>query len=684
MSELENKLHTELDERLRFEALLIDISTHFINLPAEHIDQSINFAQQSICECFGIDRSTIWQRPIQEPDRCLLTHIYQSDGSLPPFQPEHPLFPARSELQVQSAVLPPYYRSVDAKTEFPWIFSQVIECGKTVLFTKFDDLPPEARHDVENLKHYGTKADVIIPLVVGGSVMGCITFAMIRETREWPQVMVQQLNLIAQIFANALSRKVSEKELRTSETRLSLAADFAEIGLWSLEIPSGKILCSEKVRELFGFRPDEDINLQSFLSTVHSDDREQVSRAIQQSLRDGTHFQHEYRIVLPNGGIRWINSRGRLNATTPGEPRQLMGVSLDITDRKESERRLQNSYMEIKELKERLEAENIYLRNEVYAGDIYKNIIGQSEPLMRILHQVEQVAATDSTVLLSGETGSGKELIAQAIHDLSKRKDRILVKVNCAALPATLIESELFGREKGAYTGALARQIGRFELAHHSTLLLDEITELPLELQAKLLRVLENGELERLGSSKTIKVNVRIIAATNRDIATAVRKGNFREDLYYRLNVFPIEVPPLRKRIEDIPLLVEAFVSEFSAKMGKKIQTIPKKTMEALQRYHWPGNIRELRNVIEQAVILSSGGSLQVLMPQKPDEASFTNQTLEEAEYQRIIEVLTKTGWRVKGPNGAAELLGLKPSTLSSKMKKLGIPNLRKKHDISF
>jgi formate hydrogenlyase transcriptional activator len=364
-------------------------------------------------------------------------------------------------------------------------------------------------------------------------------------------------------------------------------------------------------------------------------------------------------------------------------PSHMMGVSLDITDRKESERLLQKACDEIKELKDRLEAENIYLRKEIYTGDIFKNIIGQSEPLKEVIRQVEQVAASDASVLLSGETGTGKELIAQAIHDLSKRKDRILVKVNCAALPATLIESELFGREKGAYTGALAKQIGRFELANHSTLLLDEITELPFDLQAKLLRVLQNGEFERLGNPNTIKVDVRLIAATNRDIAMAVRKGNFREDLYYRLKVFPIEVPALRERIEDIPLLVHAFVNEFSGKMGKNIQTIPKKTMQALQCYQWPGNIRELRNVIEQAVILNSGSSLQVHLPQEPCGASFKNQTLEESDYQHIIEVLTSAGWRVKGPKGAAQLLGLKPSTLFSKMKKLGISNRRTRDDNS-
>jgi PAS domain S-box-containing protein len=462
-----------------------------------------------------------------------------------------------------------------------------------------------------------------------------------------------------------------------------MATEAAGAGLWIMKQDTGQVWATPKIRDLFQFDPKEDLTYDSFFKVIHPDDRKQINQVIQQSLQSGEPFRSEYRVVLPDGGIRWIASRGRTQLESPRVPAHLMGVSLDITDRKESESLLQNAYVEIKELKDRLEVENIYLRKEVYTGDIFKNIIGQSEPLKEVIRQVEQVAASDASVLLSGETGTGKELIAQAIHDLSKRKDRLLVKVNCAALPATLIESELFGREKGAYTGALAKQIGRFELANHSTLLLDEITELPFDLQAKLLRVLQNGEFERLGNPNTIKVDVRLIAATNRDIAMAVRKGNFREDLYYRLKVFPIEVPALRERIEDIPVLVQAFVSEFSAKMGKKIKTIPKKSMELLQRYHWPGNIRELRNVIEHAVIISSGSILQVQLPQAPGGASLKNQTLEETEYQHIIEVLTRTGWRVKGPNGAAELLGLNPSTLFSRMNKLGIPNLRKKFDIS-
>jgi transcriptional regulator with GAF, ATPase, and Fis domain len=290
----------------------------------------------------------------------------------------------------------------------------------------------------------------------------------------------------------------------------------------------------------------------------------------------------------------------------------------DITKHKVAERELQNALAEIKKLKDRLERENIYLREEYGLRPSDETVLGESAAIQEVLRKVQLVADTDSTVLLLGETGTGKELVAEAIHNSGPRKDRALVKVNCAALPASLVESELFGREKGAYTGALTREAGRFEVADGSTIFLDEVAELPLELQGKLLRVLQEGQFERLGSTRSITVDVRVIAATNRDLDEAVQKGTFRKDLYYRLNVFPISSPPLRERREDIPLLVWAFVQEFSAKMGKTIETISRRTMEALVNYVWPGNIRELRNIIERAMITSKGSTLHVEMPTVP------------------------------------------------------------------
>jgi transcriptional regulator with GAF, ATPase, and Fis domain len=356
----------------------------------------------------------------------------------------------------------------------------------------------------------------------------------------------------------------------------------------------------------------------------------------------------------------------------------MMGVSIDITERKQMEEQLRENLREIENLKQRLERENIYLREEVRLLVEHTEIVGQSLAMKRVLAQAEQVARTDSTVLILGETGTGKELLARAIHKMSARKDRPLITVNCASLPPTLIESELFGREKGAYTGAMTKMIGRFEIADGSTLFLDEIGELPLELQSKLLRVLEEGSFERLGSTKTQHVNVRIVVATNRDIEHEVKNGKFRKDLFYRLNVFPIMIPSLRERPEDIPSLAWAFVSELQKKMGKEIETISKKSMEELQSYSWPGNVRELRNVIEQAMILSKGKTLVPRLPKPRSLETDATQNLEEMERRHIVAVLEKAGWRLSGNGGAAEVLGLKRTTLRAKMKKLGIKRSNK------
>jgi DNA-binding NtrC family response regulator len=350
----------------------------------------------------------------------------------------------------------------------------------------------------------------------------------------------------------------------------------------------------------------------------------------------------------------------------------------EIEERRKAEESLRKALKEIEQLKDQLHEENIYLKEEINQIHSHKDIVGNSEAIRTVLKQIEQVAPTDSTVLIQGETGTGKELLAHAIHNLSSRKGRLMIKVNCAALPPTLIESELFGREKGAFTGSLSKQIGRFELADVSTIFLDEIDTLPLELQAKLLRVLESGEFERLGSPRTVKVDVRIVSATNRDLARLVSEGGFREDLYYRLNVFQIIVPSLSERREDILPLVWFFVQEFSKRMGKRIETIPQKSVEALQAYPWPGNVRELRNVTERAMIITTGPVLHLDVPKIAQSGADQSGTLEEVEKRHIIEALNTTGWRVSGKDGAAEILGVNPKTLESMMKKLGIQRSKK------
>jgi chemotaxis protein methyltransferase CheR len=353
----------------------------------------------------------------------------------------------------------------------------------------------------------------------------------------------------------------------------------------------------------------------------------------------------------------------------------MSGWIQNIDERKQAELNLKAALSEIKQLKDKLEAERAYLQDEIKSAYDHEHIIGQTDQINYVLYKIEQIAASDTTVLVLGETGTGKELVARAIHNLSLRKDRALVKINCAALPPNLIESELFGHERGAFTGAQARQLGRFEVANGATLFLDEIGELPLELQPKLLRVLQDGEFERLGSSRTIKVDVRVIAATNRHLEEEVRRGRFREDLWYRLNIFPITVPPLRDRKEDIPLLVDSFVQKIAKRLGKSIESIPAKVMELLQNYHWPGNIRELENVLERAVINSSGPKLHLVDELKNPRMDSTraNRSLADIERDYIVRVLEQTRWKVSGKNSAAEILGLDRSTLRARIRKLNI-----------
>jgi transcriptional regulator with GAF, ATPase, and Fis domain len=433
------------------------------------------------------------------------------------------------------------------------------------------------------------------------------------------------------------------------------------------------------VRQLASGRPVAQTDLPESLPADALLEREFCARTgLRSNLTVPLRCQGEVRYCLAIGALR----RTRTWPEALVDRLTLVGdVFVLALQRAQGEQRLKTALAELNALKDRLEAENVYLREVSRPRVPADALVSQSPAFLAATEEMRKVAPTKATVLLLGETGTGKERMAGAIHELSPRADRTMVKVNCAALPATLIEAELFGREKGAYTGALTRQVGRFELAEGGTILLDEVGDLPLELQPKLLRVLQEGELERVGGTKTIRVDVRVIAATNRDLRQAVRDGKFREDLYYRLNVFPIRLPPLRERAADIPMLVWQFVRELAETMGRPIERIPDEAMAAIVRYPWPGNVRELRNVLERAMILATDATLPVALPEHHDEpaspapgrtaASAT--TLEQSERRQIEETLVQCGWRIRGESGAAARLGLKPTTLESRMRKLGI-----------
>ena len=545
MNQTYHSLQTELDERLRFETLLADLSAHFVSLSPEQVDAAIEKAQQLLCEGLGLDRSALWQRSSDEPEVQLLTHLYQSGGTLPITRSDHPTLPPHREWRLNLPDGLRNYMRIESMAFFPWVQQQVLR-GEIVVIPRVNDLPPEAARDKEIFRQSGTVSTVIVPLTMAGRWLGSLSFASLRQCTQWSEPLVKRFRLVADLLSHALERQRSDLALHSA-------------------------------------------------------------------------------------------------------------------------------HLEVKRLQELLQEENVYLRSQVKTLHGHTGIVGQSEALRRVLSQAEKVASAPSTVLLLGETGVGKELIASAIHDLSPRRDRVMVHLNCAAIPSTLLESELFGREKGAYTGAHARQIGSFELASGSTLFLDEVAELPVEVQAKLLRVLQEKKMERLGSPRTIQVDTRVIAATNQDLEKRVRDGKFRADLYYRLNVFPIHVPPLRERREDIPLLVRAFVNEFTRALGKDVRSVSKSSCEALERYSWPGNVRELRNVIERAVILAEGSKLKVAIPGAIITSDDRNLTMEHIEREHVRKVLEMTAWRVRGKGGAAALLNLNPSTLRSRMAKLGL-----------
>ena len=550
--------------------------------------------------------------------------------------------------------------------------------GKTreqLVGTKFTQLLPEHARDaalshvaslIENRRAETYEHEVVLP---NGE----------RGWQQWVDHVVQPTNghgiELQGIGRDVTERRQAEEELRLSETRFRHMADTAPVMIW---IADTDMLCTyfnQRVLDFTG-RSMEELLGDGWGKAVHEDDYPKCVDIYTAAYERKEPFVMEFRVRRADGEFRWLYDTGAPRFAANGELLGYIGSAVDISDRKAAEEALQVAHEEVSKLKNQLEAENVYLQEEIKLAHHVNEIIGESDAIEYVLFKIEQVSQTDTTVLILGETGTGKELVARAIHNQSGRKDRPLVKLNCAALSASLIESELFGHEKGAFTGASARKIGRFELADGATIFLDEIGELPLELQSKLLRVVQEGELERLGGTRTIKVDVRILAATNRHLKQEVDKGRFREDLWYRLNVFPLTVPPLRQRKEDIPLMVEHFVRGYSRKVGKTITSISSGTLKKLKDYSWPGNVRELANVIERAVVNSQGPILHIadqFEQPRPEKELDLSRTLEEIEKEYIIRVLDSTGWRIGGASGAALVLGLNSSTLRTRMLKLGI-----------
>jgi PAS domain S-box-containing protein len=477
---------------------------------------------------------------------------------------------------------------------------------------------------------------------------------------------------------------------KLAEFHLAESQRLAHIGSWVWQVAGGDALhLSEEWYRIYGFDPRLGMpRWEERLQRVHPEDRDKWQRTIEHAVQEKSDYNVEFRILLPDGTIKWVQTVGHPVLSTAGELVEFMGISMDVTDRKRSEDELKAAFEEIQQLKDQLYRENLALREEVGRASMFEEIVGTSKPLKAILSQTAKVARTVATVLITGETGTGKELIARAVHKRSERSQHAFISVNCAAFAPTLISSELFGHEKGAFTGANQRRLGRFELADRGTIFLDEVGELPPDTQVALLRVLQEREFERVGGTQPIKVDVRVIAATNRDLNAAVSNGSFRSDLFYRLQVFPIEIPALRERREDIALLAEYFIDRYSRKAGKNIRHVSQETLELLQSYAWPGNIRELQNVIERSVILCETETFSIdetWLPQqpqaffmaKPKDSIELPRRLEEQEKNMVEEALRASRGRVFGPTGAAAKLGIPRTTLESKIKSLNIDKNR-------
>jgi transcriptional regulator with GAF, ATPase, and Fis domain len=693
----DRELNQTLARQLQFEQLVAQLSATFINLAGDEADAAINDALCEVSEFLQSDFSTFIVAAAETGE----------------MQHSHQWVAPHVEAEVD-------FINFDIERDAPWV-AQKLAAGEPIVINDPSDLPGQAAREREIIRSLGIQSVLWVPIHLRDRVAGAIAINRTGQGENWPLELVAPLKLIGEILINALARRNAstalDERLRFEELVSRLSAQFIDVSNENLDETINSVL-----REVGEYADCDETFLVQFETHI-------VTSGVDHSwFRDGKLRELNFDLqqfleVFPWAAVRvqrgesimfgslaelppeaaaehaYLESQGVLSALVVPILRDetLLGlffvqgfrerswsdhlvkqihllaqIFFSALERNAADQGLQAALTEIGRLKDQLEAENELLQHEIANLTSHEEIVGDSPALKSVIAQAQQVAPLDSIVLIEGETGSGKELVANLIHRESPRAAKSMVRVNCAALPAALIESELFGRDKGAYTGALSKQAGRFELADGSTLFLDEIGELPLELQAKLLRVLQHGEFERLGSNRTLKVDVRLIAATNRELSALVDAGDFREDLYYRLNVFPLRVPPLRERREDIPALVWSFVRECGETMGKSIDRISKGTMRRLQAYDWPGNVRELRNVIERAMILSREGTLVVSLG-KSGNGTPGGQTLKEVERNHILAILEQTRWRIRGDAGAARILDMNPTTLESRMKKLGI-----------
>ncbi len=644
-----------------FQARLADITSILLNAPAREYDAVLADVQARIGEDYGFDHiAFMW-----------------FEDELPGLKESINWLPGGRQPEPYSSKDLPFGHSRERRDQLRRI-------------DNVDDMSDEEHADQATIRRLGLSSLLIVPMSSKDRFFGRAGFAY-REQRDWDENTIEELRLITNAITGAAVRRWSLQQIEARQKDLERSQRVAKVGSYRLQATRNKddshdllnilgINLSEQALEIFDIEPQQDPRetVMLLLSRIHPDDEPRVRETWRKTLESGGEHTIEYRVVRHDGSIIHVQSKEQFDGADDNGVITFFGTYKDITEWVEANRHLQTALSRIEELKDQLQAENILLRDEVRAAHGFEKIIGSSSKLRRVLEAVRQVAPTNVTVLICGETGTGKELVAQSIHDVSDRKSRPMISVNCAALSSELIESELFGHEKGAFTGAHARRQGRFEIADGGTLFLDEIGEMSGDLQAKLLRVIQEGEFERLGGSETLKTDVRLIAATNRDLKKAMDSGDFRADLYYRINAFPIDLPPLRERKEDIPLLAEHFVRKHAAALGKDVDSISSRTLGFLQEQDWPGNIREMESTILRALISTNGKVVDFIGDSTETRAAVDDTEVDAlsllaAQRKHIIDVLTRSGWVIEGKKGAAQALGLAPSSLRSKMKRLNI-----------
>ena len=641
-----------------FQTVLTKLSIELVDCKEDAISDTIDKYLNLIGQIYDFDRLAIWR---QKDDFVHCNHEWVRVETM------------CERLQVVKTSAAPLTNKI------------VLEDGKTLKIESLQDLPADSL-DRAFLEDRGVKSVMALPLIDDESIVAFAVCTMISRERSWPDDMESELRLLFDKIQNASRQAENTLALVRREKDLSQSEELAQVGSYAFypnqesgDFPDRwEAHFSTQQCALLEARPDE-ATIDLFMDRIHEADRYRIENAMRALVENGTKFEQEFRFLNPSGSIVHIAGRAELEIVRPGVISRIVGACRDITEQDNREEALVNALEDNEALRNRLQEENIQLREEIRSFTEFEQIIGDSNALRASLNLAAKAAPTDSTILILGETGTGKELVAKAMHKLSSRSDQRLVSINCTALPPNLIESELFGHERGAFTGASARRPGRFEIADGGTLFLDEIGDLPVELQAKLLRVLEDGSFERLGGNKTIRPDVRLIAATNRNLETAVQKGEFRADLYYRINTVPIELPPLRDRKEDIPMLAQHFVEKHCERLGKSVIAISSRMIEFLLNRDWPGNVRELEHYIERSLISSTGKVLSIGENSAQDDGSTAGISisrptkLRSVEREHILQVLKDTGWVIDGTRGAAAILGLAPSTLRSRMKRLGI-----------